>query len=176
MKKILNIFIIIFLCFFSGACGYTTKSALPPNLRTIYVESFANKINYTTESQRNIYYPLLEVKVTNKVIDRFLFDGNLRIADEDSADLILQGELLGYDRYVLRYTDDDEVEEYRILVTVRLVLIDPQVEEPLWVENRFGGEAEYFVTGSEAITESAAVDNAVDDLAKRIVERTIENW
>ena len=36
-------------------------------------------------------------RVRNDVIDRFLFDGNLQVVEEDKADVILIGELIGYE-------------------------------------------------------------------------------
>ena len=44
---------------------------------------------------RVLYVPLLETNVRTAIIDRFLFDGNLHIADPDKADLVLNGDLIG---------------------------------------------------------------------------------
>lgn len=160
---------------FSG-CGYTTKSTLPKSIQTIRVEPFKNSINYTEGSGRNIYFPLLEVKSRNAVIDRFLFDGNLKVVELPQANLILKGELKNYQRTALRYTDDDDVQEYRVHVIVSFELTDARSGEISWTEPNFVGEATYFVTGPSARSEEAAVDDAILDLARRIVERTIENW
>ena len=46
----------------------------------------------------------------------------------------------------------------------------------IWKEKEFSGEATYRTTGSLAATESASVKDAVSDLARRIVERTVEGW
>ncbi len=158
-------------------CGYSARSALPNSIRTIYVEDFKNKINFTDENKRDIYFPLLEVDVRNAVIDRYLFDGDLRIADADTADLILQGELVRYERSPLRYTDNNDVLEYRVQIFVNLNLLDARNDkEPIWVEPDFAGEATYFVSGPQAASEASAVKVAIDDLARRIVDRTVENW
>src|SRR6185503_9928887 len=78
MKKISLIFLSLMLITFSG-CGYSTHSANMGPFRTISIEPFKNKITYgTDDAARNTYLPLLEVKITNAVADRFLFDGNLR--------------------------------------------------------------------------------------------------
>jgi len=166
---------LVFCVLFSG-CGYTTKSILPKNIRTIYIAPFKNNINFTTGTGRNIYLPLLEIDVRNAIIDRFLFDGNLKIARPEVANLILKGELNNYDRSGLRYTDDDDVEEYRVHITVSFVMWDTKRDEISWTESNFAGEATYFVTGPQVSTEESAVDKAIVDLARRIVERTIENW
>ena len=168
---------VLLLSFDSASCGYTTKSTLPARLKSINVERFENKISYTSDStQRNLYIPLLEVDIQKGIVDRFLFDGNLKIQDADGADLILKGSLINYDRRALRYTDGDDVQEYRIYLSVSLTLVDNETDEVLWEEPNFTGEATYFVTGSLAKSEEAAIDEAVVDLARRIVERTVEDW
>jgi len=163
-------------CVLFSGCGYTTKSILPKNLRTIYIEPFKNKIDFISGTGRNVYLPLLEVDARNAIIDRFLFDGSLKIAKSEDADLIMKGDLIGYDRGGLRYTDDDDVEEYRVHVTVALELRNTQKDEVSWTEPNFVGEATYFVTGPQASSEETAIDKAILDLARRIVERTIEDW
>lgn len=163
-------------CVLFNGCGYTTKSTLPKSIRTIHIEPFKNNIDFTADTNRNIYLPLLEVKARNAVIDRFLSDGNLDIAESQNADLILKGELRHYQRSALRYTNDDDVQEYRVQITVSLELFNTQTQEVSWTERGFVGEATYFVTGPSASTEESAVDAAIVDLSKRIVERTVEDW
>ena len=158
-------------------CGYTTSSALPNNLQTIHVEKFVNEISYASDAgRRNLYFPLLEIDVHNAIIDRYLFDGNLRIADKGLADLVLKGTLTNYSRRALRLDDNDDVEEYRVYINVQLELWDMQRNELMWRQSNLSGEATYFLTGPAASTEESAVAEAVEDLARRIVERTIENW
>ena len=173
-KKILPI-ALLFLSFFAG-CGYSTRSLLPGNFKTIHVAPFKNNITYTNERYRNLYLPLLEVNVRNAIVDRFLFDGNLDIVEEDPADLVLKGELIGFERDVLRYTEDNDVQEYRIRVIVSLALWDNAEKKTLWVEPHFVGETTYFPAGSQATSESVAIEDALVDLARRLVERTIEDW
>jgi len=169
------VYSLLSIVFFSS-CGYTTKSTLPPSIKTIHVETFPNNIDFAAEGRRNLYLPLLEIKVRNAVINRFLFDGNLKIADADKADLVLKGQLLSYDRTALRYTDNDDVLEYRIHITVSLEMWNARKGETDWTESGFVGEATYFVTGASARSEEAAVEDAITDLARRIVERTVEAW
>jgi outer membrane lipopolysaccharide assembly protein LptE/RlpB len=156
------------------ACGYSTRSSLPEHIKTVAVVLFVNKIDFQS-GKPSSYVPLLEVKAHDAVVNQFLFDGHLRIAETQTADLVLKGDLIGYSRSALRYTDNDDVQEYRISVTMRLTMTD-HLGQVLWQESSFTGEASYFLTGSGATSESAAVENAIKDLAKRIVERTVEDW
>ena len=176
MKKFFALAIVVLLSFSSIRCGYSTNLLIASGVRSIHVEPFKNNVQYTSEFKRDIYLHLLEVKIRNAVINRFQFDGHLRIVKPDKADLILRGALVGYERNVLRRTDNDEVEEYRIHILVDLVLWDPEKEKVVWEERNFAGEATYFLTGPNAESESSAVDRSVTDLAHRVVERSIEDW
>ncbi len=157
-------------------CGYTTGSLLPSNYRIIAIEPFKNNVGFVTDNTRRLYVPLLESKVRSALIDRFNFDGHLRVKESQKADLILKGELTGFDRDELRLSDNQDVQEYRIRITVSLTLMDPTSPEPVWVEPSFSGETTYFVSGPQAKSESDALTAALTDLSRRIVERTIENW
>ena len=176
-------FLLILVCglvLMIAGCGYTTRALLSERFKTIHIPPFKNQIDITKESDASrkykIYQPLLETDITREVIDRFMFDGNLRVTKEEEADLVLFGALVNFRRDALRYTDDEEeVEEYRISITVDLRLLDSD-RELLWEERGFVGDTTYFVSGPNAKSEAIAVDEAVQDLARRVVERVIEDW
>lgn len=173
------ILLLAFMVFLSG-CGYATHSLLPGNYKMIYVDNFSNKVNVTAE-QSNIrmyrgYRPGMEVELTQAVIDKFIFDGNLKPAPEEKSDLILKGELTDFKRDALRYDANDNVEEYRIKLIVTIELQDAKTGKTIWTEKGFAGETTYRTSGSLAKSDSAAVTDAIADLARRIVERTVEAW
>ena len=168
-----------------SGCGYTTRSMISEKYRLIYVAPFLNKVDITQESytanKYRIYRPMLETDITKKVINRYLFDGNLKPAKESNADLVLKGELIEYRKDPLSYTaGTDNVTEYRINIYVNLSLWDTKENKMLWQENNFNGNYSYFTTfannTSVQVSEATAVNNAIDDLARRIVERTVEQW
>jgi hypothetical protein len=163
-----------------AACGYTTHSMVSNKFKTIYITQFANKVDITQETysanKYRIYRPMLETDITRAVIDKFLFDGNLKPVKSESADLVLKGELTEFRRDPLRYTDSDEVEEYRINLVVNIGLWDNKENKLIWQENNFTGDTTYFVTGQAAKSENIAVNDAISDLARRIVERAVEQW
>jgi len=164
-------------------CGYTTRSMISNQFHTIYIPPFVNKIDITKEtdvgSKYRIYRPSMETDVTRAVTNKYLFDGNLRPVKSANADLILKGELVEYRQDPLRYTDNDEVEEYRINIIVNLSLWDTKENKLVWQEINFTGNFTYFTsftkTGTPK-TQDVAVNDAINDLARRIVERTVEQW
>ena len=170
------------LCMILLGCGYTTGALLPASIKSIYVKTFTNQIDITAElsetSEYKIYSRLLEVDITKEIINRFIYDGNLRVVKEENADLVLRGELIDYSRQPLRYDPNDEVEEYRYVLTVNLILYNAQKEEVMWEEEGFIGDSTRFtdLVPGLATGEKAALTKAINDLARRIVERTIEWW
>ena len=164
-------------------CGYTTRSMISSKFHTIYITPFVNKVDITRETDAaykyRIYRPMLETDITKKDTNKYLFDGNLRPVKTESADLILKGELVEFRRDPLRYTDNDEVEEYRINIVVNISLWDKKEDKLVWQENNFTGDFTYFTsftTSGTPKSEDVAVNDALDDLARRIVERTVEQW
>jgi outer membrane lipopolysaccharide assembly protein LptE/RlpB len=164
-----------------SGCGYSATRLLPPNYRTIYIEPFENKIPLTRDdSERGGFQsnlPLLEEQVTRGVIDRFFFDGNLRVtrAPED-ADLVLSGAMRDFFRQQVRRTSNDvTTEEYRLNLVAGFTVRDRDgkiiVDEPNLV-----GDTTYFLTGASATSESTAAQNLVADFSRRVVERVVENW
>lgn len=167
-----------------AGCGYTSRSLISEKFRTIYVMPFINKIDVTWEAytadKYKVYRPMLETDITKYVNNKFLSDGNLRPGKEESADLILKGELVDFQRQPLRYTDNDEVEEYRINIAVNISLWDKKENKLIWEEKNFTGDTTYFTsfaTGNAVKkSEDTAVVDALNDLARRIVERAVEQW
>ena len=53
---------------------------------------------------------------------------------------------------------------------------DKKANTLIWQENNFTGDTTYYVSGATSISEAAAVNNALTDLARRVVERAVEQW
>ncbi len=163
-----------------AGCGYSTKSLFSDEFKTIYVDNFKNMINITAE-QTNLrmyrgYRPGMEVDMRKTVIEKFLIDGNLKISKEDKADLILKANFIDYKREAIGWDSNDNVEEYRIKLVVDMELIDVKNGRTKWTEKGFTGEKDYRTTGGLATSESSALIEAEKDLARRIVERIVEEW
>ncbi|MFH1640912.1 MAG: LPS assembly lipoprotein LptE [Candidatus Omnitrophota bacterium] len=178
--------VIVFLClgvlvsWCLAGCGYTTRSMIADRFHTIYVEQFVNKIDITKETdtayRHKINRPALETDITKSVINAYLFDGNLMPVRKESADLALKGKLVEFRRDALRYTDDDEVQEYRLNLVVDISLWDKREGKLVWEENNFTGDTTYFTMGPSAKAEDIAINDAIKDLSRRIIERTVEQW
>ncbi len=156
---------VLFLCLLAG-CGYSLQATAPHHIRTLYVETFRNET----------FEPGLESELTNEIINRFLFDGTLQVTSRGKADAVLTGTVTTYLREPLAFTSAEEVEEYRLTLFVDMKLSDTRTQKVLWEERRFVGDTTYFTTGRLAKSEEKARTEALVELARRIVDRTVEEW
>ena len=173
IKQACAIIAVCMLVALMTSCGYTTKVTLPSGVESIYVPNFKYAI---PASQRYTYEPGMEIDITNAVIDRLLFDGNLRVLREEEADATLFGELTGFNQGAVRYTSTDGVGQYRLFITVRLRFVKNDTGEVLWEERRFTSDSEYFTEGRKSVSQRGATNEAMEKMAKSIVDRITEDW
>lgn len=180
MRKVYSIITLGVSLLILTGCGYTSTSLLPPDLKSIHVDNFVNKINpaqeVTDKRMSYSYWPGLETQLTRGVIDGFIFDRHLDVKSAQKADLTLEGELTDFRQFPLTYDEGDNVTELRVQITVDLVLINNKTGKKMWTENSFTGWSSYDVSGDDAKTEAEGVRAAVKDISQRIVERVVEQW
>ncbi len=166
------------LCLLLG-CGYTTRTVLPGDIKTIHVEIFKNSIDITKEvsakDKYEVYRPDLEVDLRDEIVGRIFLDGHLKVSSGSSADAVLEGKITEFRKDPLRYENED-VTEYRITLVCDIVLEGTRDSEVLFEEKNITGDATYFTTGALQKTETTALTDAIQDLARRIVNRIVENW
>jgi len=152
----------------TGCAGYRLGTMLPGDIATVYVPSVVNK---TTE-------PLIEIDVTQAIIQNIQQDGSLRVVNEDEADTILTVELLSYQLEPVAYSKDvrSAAEQYRINLTSSMVLRRTSDESVVAESPRVSGSAVFDVTGDLTSSKLTGNPEAADDLARRIVQRIVEYW
>ena len=180
MRRLIGVLVAVGLSLAAG-CGYTTRAFVSQTgYRTIHIRAFANRVDTTSEesvgSRFQTDYALLENTDSYEGVDGCDLDGELRVVSEDEADIVLSGDLVHYRRESLRDASDDTPQEYRIAVFVNIKLTDIKTGKVLWEKTNFAGDTSYYTTGSYVKSESQALEDALADLARRIVETTLEIW
>lgn len=160
------------LTFFTG-CGYTQKTVLPKDIKTIHVETVKNKIPI---NRLYAYQPGIEMMLTNSIVHRLEQDGNLKVVNRKDADAILETYLVRFEQEGLRFNSLERVEEYRLFAVVSARLVDGKTGDTLWEESNFNGDAEYFVSGVRSIAREEAAIRVSDKLASNLVDRIVEDW
>lgn len=184
MKKRIAILLAVSFAVSLAGCGYATHTTAYKKATKIFIKPFENKVDLNIEreySDRNpyrLYRAGMETKITDAIINRFLVDGYLKVVSrQDDADLILSGALTNYDKQPLRFDQRSEnVDEYRANIIVDMSLENVPKGKTAWAEKEFVGFFEYNQTGPNSVSEDTAITNAIADLAKRVVERTVEDW
>ena len=178
-KTIFSLALFLFTLPVMSGCGYTTKSMLPENIRRVHVPPVKNSIDLSSEisdkTPFRVYRPGLEVDITNSIINRFIFDGQLKVTSDEKADARLEATLVDYRRDALRYSAGENIQEYRLSVTIDAMLVQKSDKKVLWHE-RVTGDTTFFLSGPRALSEDQATAKAVEDVARRVVEKTIEYW
>lgn len=172
--KLSGLAAVLSLIFLATGCGYTRQSALPPDIKTIYVEPVQNHIEL---SEVYAYVPGLEAMINNAVTDRMNKDGNLRVAaSRETADVILKVNLTRFDQGGVRFSTLESVQEYRMFVTVEAELVNNKTQQMIWKEGNFTGDADYFVSDLRPQARGEAAERAVKRLAQNLVDRVVEDW
>ena len=156
-----------------SGCGYTQEAKLPSGIKTIAIPTFKNEI---PPQEQFAYRPGIEIELTNALIDRFIFDGNLKVVDEDKAEAILEGSIISYEQEGLRFDRLESVEEYRLFLVVKFKLIDAKTGKVILEEPNFSGRAEFFVSRNPLSNRRISANTATFDLAKSLVNRIVEEW
>ena len=173
MKKWIQYFGILSISACLMSCGYTSKTKLAYDIKSVYVETALNKISV---EQMYSYQPGLEMDITNAVIQRFQVDGNLKVAPADQADAVLSMDLKAYEQEGVRFNPLENVSEYRLFIVLDLILKHRQTGEVIWREPNFSGNKEYFVTQIRSQGQRAATEKAIEDIAEKVVDRVTEDW
>lgn len=174
LKNILFLALSLFAAALSS-CGYRLSGAgaiVPEGARAISILTF---INGTNE-------PYVDVEVTRAIVNEFLADGRLRVADREDADLLLRGKVISYEVVPLSYTADAYVQQYRMYLKVDASLEERKTGKVLWQEKNIESNliSSYPVTIGDIretkTAKDAAVKKASQDIAWTIRSRILEGF
>lgn len=158
----------------AGGCAYTTKNALPAHIHTIAVPMFKNK-TYVSDYSRKV-----EVDVTQAVRNAFIQNGELALAERETADLILEGEVTHVERETLRSDRYGEAAEVKLKVKARISVYDVKEAKYLLKDQLVSNSEKKQESGVYNIRrgeyENLGKANAIDDLGRVIAHTITERW
>jgi hypothetical protein len=158
---ILNFSFLIFLC----GCAYSyTGSSVPKHLKTIAIPLF--------EDQSGFGEPGLKENFTKSLIDLFVNDNSLQIAERNTADSILEGSIVTVQDAPSVIAPGEQVSKRRVNITVHVVYQDLKLRKKVW-EKDFSNWGEYSA-GSE--TRTVALTQAVNKVTEDILIETVSGW
>ncbi|MCQ4573761.1 MAG: LPS assembly lipoprotein LptE [Candidatus Brocadiales bacterium] len=156
--------ILIILVLFLAGCGYTSRSLIEQNVRSIYVPIFDNET----------FRRGLEFNLTRAIKEEILYRTQLKIVDKRHADTILTGKIKEVQENVLIENPDAVVVESRVTVTVVISWEDQRTGRFLMNNRAVSAAAEFIATRDEDV-EFGEIE-AFTDLAAKVVNLMERNW
>ncbi|HYQ89331.1 MAG TPA: LptE family protein [Candidatus Binatia bacterium] len=167
LKKRLGI--ALALAALAGGCAYTVRSTLPSHLKTLAIPVLGNS---------TVEFGLAD-DITQSLVNGFLSDRSLRIAQERDANAVLRGTVVAYKNQVFGYTTTERATEYEIVLTVSVTFRDMVKNRDLWKDDALTVRTTYNVVpvGTQpAQTETDGRKDVIQKLTDRIVSRTVQGW
>lgn len=153
--------------FFLGGCAYySTSGGLIGGIRSVGIPVAANQSSEFAVAER----------LTERAIDAYTQDGRLRVVDEESADALMQLEVISIDDRPFTYTAAEETEQYRFAVLVAAELVRVADGEVLLGLAELEGWGTYDAALGEEEGRDPAVDRALDMVIEELVDRTTAGW
>jgi len=167
MKKILFALIFFTSCSSSNIVYNPSQQILPQHIKSIFVKPFSNKTSIFS----------IEEKLTLKIIDEFIRNGNYKISNIDNADGVLEGEIKNYIMIPLQYDPNLVPTLYKITVYYSIRMIDKKNNIILWQEDNLVANQIFSApTLSGGMSEEMAREKLWDIIAKDVVKRTVEGF
>ena len=150
-----------------GGCAYySTSGGLLGGIRSIGIPVADNQTSEFAVAER----------LTERAIDAYAEDGQLRIVDEESADALLQLNVISIEDRPFTYTTAEQTEQYRFTVLVAAELVRVEDGEVLLALAELEGWGTYDAALAEEEGRDPAMKQALDMVLEELVDRTTAGW
>lgn len=148
-------------------CVYSFKGgSVPPHLKTIAIP--------IVEDQSGYGDPALRDQFSAQLVQRFLNDNTLEMADRGSADSILEGVITDVKDAPSVVQAGEQVATRRITVTVHMTFQDLKLRKKVW-ERDFSSWGDY-PSGGGLTQRNEGIQEAVRKLTEDILNETVAGW
>lgn len=162
IKGITLVMAIITLCSATLGCGYKLMGRggeFPDEITSLAIGPLENR---TKEANLGAIF----VSALRK---EFIFRREVEIVNEQKAQAALQGTITSLTVCSLAYDEEARAREYRVTITLNLLLIRKGDDAILWRGDNIEGESEYLAS-TNVIVEEGRKDSAVRKIAADLAE------
>ena len=147
-----------------GGCYSFTGSSVPAHLKTVAIPLFEDVSGFGEAG--------LSEQVTQALIQLFINDNSLEIADRQTSDSIIEGTITSVNDVPSVIAPGEQVTTRRVTVTVHASFTDLKFKKKMWDKDFSNwGEDDQ---GSE--TRTVALDEAVRKVTEDILLETVSGW
>jgi len=152
----------------ASSCGYSlvgTGAFLPEYIQTVAIPTFAN------DTQRFE----VEIRITDAVTREFGARGNFSlVADEEGADAVLTGTIIGFDMVPVGLGANEEANNYLVIIRAQVTFRDLVQNEVIFQNNAYEFRDQFQVEANP--TEFFDVTNvAIDDIAREFARSVVSS-
>lgn len=141
-------------------------TSIKPDVKTFTVEYFENKALKVNPSLSN--------SITEAMIDKYRKLTSLNMMEEN-GDLIVSGNIVGYDTKPMAVTAEELSAQTRLTITVK-VMFSNRLHPEEDFERTFSSYADFDSTQSLESVESSICDEIIEKLVEDIFNSTVANW
>ena len=162
IKSIILVMAIIILFSATLGCGYKLMGRggeFPEGITSLAIGPLENQ---TKEANLSAIF----ISALRK---EFIFRREVEIVSEHEAQAVLQGTITSLTAYSLAYDEEARAREYRVTITLNLLMIRRGNNEILWRGDNIEGASEYLAS-TNVIVEEGRKDSAVRKIAADLAE------
>jgi hypothetical protein len=146
-------------------CSYSfSGSSVPSHLKTVAIPLFEDQSGFGEAGLRE--------RLTQKLMDLFINDNSLAIADRATSDAVVEGSIVAISDAPSVISPGEQVSKRRITMTVHVTFQDMKMRKKVW-ERDFSNWGEYTM-GVE--TRTVALDQAITKITEDILIETVSGW
>ncbi len=161
-------FIIFCALILVSSCRYSfTGASVPPHLKTIAIPLFDDQSGYGRATLRE--------ELTQKIVERFIQDNTLKIADRNTANSLLEGVIVSVQDNPVVVGTGERVKKSRLTITVKVSFYDMVRRVKVW-ERTFSNWGEYELEGNIQQNLQLGIQQAIEKLSEDILLATVANW
>lgn len=161
-------FVIFAIALSIYGCRYSfTGASVPSHLKTIAIPVFDDQSGYGRATLRE--------ELTNKIVERFIQDNTLKVADKNTANSILEGVIVSVQDNPVVVGTGEKVMKSRITITVKVSFYDMVKRVRVW-ERTFSNWGEYELEGNIQANLQLGIQQAIEKLSEDILLATVANW
>ena len=152
------------LAFGHGCAFYSFSGSLAPHLKTVAVSQFDNRTAEFGVSE----------EMTDTLIDEFHRDNSLKIADRNSADVLIEGEIIRVDDRAGAFDQSERAQDFKLYLTVKIKCSDQVKRQTLWEERITQWGAYDPSAGPDSRTEG--ITEAIGKVSQEVLNKTVAGW
>lgn len=150
-----------------GCCTYSFSGAsVPEHLKTIAIP--------VAEDRSGAAIPGLREILTQEIINKFIEDNSLQVAERTNANAVLESTIVGFADAPSIVSAGETIELRRVTVTVKVIYKDMVKRQTIFDKN-FSNYGDY-PPGGSTNERQTAIDTAVDKISEDILLAVVSGW